>query len=332
MKKSTFLIYFLLFIALGIITAKLNPMKEEFNGISTLNVNTNLNYKISENDYKQKKKHKFIKSKVINHEILSEYKTKIDDEIVTKKIYKIRKNNKCGLLDDNEQVLTKIIYDDFLNFDTEKGIYLSILNNKKGLMNFKGKILIPAQFEEIQKTDFPNLVLVKKHKYIGLYDIKLAKEIIKPIYTGINSFDENNWEIESYVKKGIVNYNKNGKITTIKPKYNEIQYDTLFLTTKSSNKLGLIDTNSGEIISDTRYDEIELLNREQDCVKKILIFKTKIDNRYGIIFFSQKESTVIAPIYDKVKFKNGYVEVLSNNYWRTLDNKGDVTIRTFNAK
>ena len=58
----------------------------------------------------------------------------------------------------------------------------------------------------------------------------------------------------------------------------------------------------------------------------IYIYKTKIDNRHGLIYYTPKELTIIAPIYDDVIFDT-HVNVLSHGYWRTLDNKGNVISR-----
>ena len=332
MKKSTVFIYSILFLVLIFFTIKINPTEKKYNGINTININTNINYKESKikqyipNKNKNKNpEQKFSKKpKIIEHELLAKIKTKADDTS-KKNIYKILKDNKYGLLNENEEIITKIIYDNFLNFDEEKGIFISILNNKKGLMNYKGKILVPAEFETIKKTDYPNLVLTKKHKYYGLYDIKLAKEIIKSLYAEIRPIDKKNWIISSHNKLGLVHY-YNGITTIIKPKYTSITIGQNNLITNNQNKLGLIDQNSGKIISEPKYDEITLLNNNTYNTDKILIYKTRIGNRYGLIYYNSKESTIIAPIYDDINYKN-QVNVLSHGYWRILDNKGNVILR-----
>ena len=330
MKKSTIYIYIILFIFLIFFAVKLYSSEKKYNGINTLDLKTSINYKefiIKDHPFSQENKYQqetYSKQKVIEHELLAKFKLKPEDK-TEKEIYKIIKNNKCGLLNENEEKITKIIYDDFLNFDEEKGIFVSILNGKKGLMNYRGKILVPAGFETIKKTEYPHLVIVKRPKFYGLYDIKLAKEVINPIYTSITPYDEKNWKIESNNKFGFVHY-ENGKSSITKPKYNEIEAFSKYLVTRHQNKLGLIDLKTGETISDTKYDEISLLNKNTIDTDNIYIYKTKIDNRYGLIYYTPKELTIIAPIYDEVIFDT-HVNVLSHGYWRTLDNKGNVISR-----
>ena len=46
-------------------------------------------------------------------------------------------------------------------------------------LDSKGRIIIPTKYEEIQKTPCEDVILVKKHKYSGLYDLKKMKNAAK---------------------------------------------------------------------------------------------------------------------------------------------------------
>ncbi len=350
MKKSRILVYILLFIFLCFIAFKANKttnfVQKYFKNLSTntaMNINdvayvneipkeletvkTSITVKTNEtSSFSEMTKQA---KKALPKEVFATYTTSTKDGNVTKNLYKVQKGNKFYLATEENQKLTTPVYDNFLIFDAKKGIYTSVRNYKVGLVNFKGRMLVPTKFESIEKTINEDLVIVKNHKYSGLYDLKLAKLVVPAIFTKLEPFDQHNWKILSNKKYGFINY-KNGRANITKPKYQLIEkYKDVFKTT-IGNKYGLIDSKNGDVISEPMYDEIELIN-EQNCKKdKLLIFRTRIDNRYGVIYYSQNALTSISPIYEDVQYK-GLVNVLSNGYWRILDNKGNVVSRTQGA-
>lgn len=351
MKKSRILVYFLLFLFLSFIAIKANKFNNfTENQIKKMSTNTTMNIQntvsidkvpqeletaqasltVKTNDkaseFSEMTK---LAKKRLPKNVFATYTISTKDGITTKKLYKVKKGAKYCLINEDNQKLTNPVYDDFSIFDNDKGIYISYRNGRKGLVNAKGRMLAPTKFENFEQTKNEDIVLVKTHKYVGLYDLKNAKAIIPAIHTEIIPLDSYNWKIISNKKQGILNY-KNGKITVIKPKYHTIQpYKKSYKTTLGS-KFGLIDLKSGDVISEPLYDEVELIN-EQKCEKdNILIFRTRIDNRYGVIYYSKNALTSISPIYEEVQFK-GLVNVLSNGYWRILDNKGNVVSRTQGA-
>ena len=93
-----------------------------------------------------------------------------------------------------------------------------------------------------------------------------------------------------------------------------------------SQQLGLLDEKTGNVIVEPKYPIIELLNKTDVEKDNILIFKTQTENRYGVIFYSKDNLTVIPPIYDDINY-DGIVNVLSNGYWKMLNNKGNVVSR-----
>ena len=53
-------------------------------------------------------------------------------------------------------------------------------------------------------------------------------------------------------------------------------------------------------------------------------YPIKLDDRYGLIFYSQKSSLVIPPIYTFVSYNKGLVKVISNGNVQYLDDKGNI--------
>lgn len=249
------------------------------------------------------------------------YNVKTSSGNVTKKIYKIQKSNKYGLVAENGKKISPIIYDDIKDLNNKNGLFIVTAKNKQGLINATGKVLIYPKYNEILTTINKNVLLVKTNKYFGLYDLSKQVFIARPIYKAIENLDDTNWKIFSGKSVGLI-YNNNGVSNIIRPKYETIEkYKSVFKTT-SEKKEGLISAQGAHIVVEPKYQNIEYLGKNANT----LIFKTKIDKRYGVIFYSDNGSTIITPIYDEVLLK-GKVNVLSAGYWIILDNNGDVTNR-----
>lgn len=352
MKKSRILVYILIFVFLCFIVLKANKTNEIFARFlkKSLPANTSMNIEnIGEidnvaKDFQTSKNSLTIKTnenssysemtktakKALPKEVFSTYTTETKDGTqVIKKIYKVQKDKLYYLVNEDNQHLTKAVYDDFSIFDEKKGIFITHRNNQHGLVNHKGRMLIPTKFNAFQKTINENYVIVQNHRYSGLYDLKRAKMAALAIYSEITPLDKYNWKLVSNKKIGLLHC-KCGNSNLIKPKYENLEVYGKYFKTSLGTKKGLIDRKSGKLISEPHYDSIELIN-EQNCEKdNILIFKTKTDNRYGVIYYSKDSSTIISPIYDDVQYK-GLVNVFSNGYWRILDNKGNVVSRAQGA-
>ena len=260
-----------------------------------------------------------------NKELLTSYLIKNSNNNIERKIYIIRNGiGKCGLIDDSDKKIVKIVYDEFIEFDKNNGIYISCLNDKKGLVSIYNGVIIPAKFENIEKTSNKNIVLLKNYKYYGLYDISNKSIILRPLYAKLTEFDKNNWQIISNKKVGHV-FADNGKFKIIKPTYHYTEPYKKVFKSYIGEKIGLISSR-GEVLAEPYYNNIELINEKDAELNNIMIFRTSIDNRYGIIYYTPYSVTVIPPIYSDVQYK-GLVNVLSDGYWRILDNQGNVIPR-----
>ena len=259
--------------------------------------------------------------KIDDKEFIAEYSIQSKAGTVLKKIYKVNRFGKIGLIDENGNRITKFAYNDILLFDKQNGICKTIIGLKCGLVSFKKGIILPAKFEEIKKTDNPDVVLLKNSKYFGLFDFIKNNAIASPIYADIEQADKYNWKLYSGKLVGLV-YSKNGNDKLISPKYENIKMYKNVYKSIDAEKEGLI-SNNGSIISEPIYDSIELINEKDVNDKNIMIFKTKIDNRYGVIYYAPYYSAIVSPIYGDVQYK-GLVNVFLDGYWRILDNQGNV--------
>lgn len=341
MKKKSLIVYsillmFLVFVAIkaNLSLNNLDPYaKPSDSDISKICLNFFKNLFDKKGDLEEKHYEKDISSNVVANNTykhkqtesqeFSVYPSVEDNTVVYKKMYKIYSNNKCALVNEDGEKVSKSVYDDFVDFDRKNGIYRSQLNGKSGLMNYNGKILIPAKFETIEQDSNQNYCIVKNHAYKGLYDIKRARAVAGAIYNEITPFDEHNWKIVSSKKVGVIHYRK-GKLVLIKPKYVNIVLTDGYLKTFNGSKFGIINLLTGEVVSEPKYDGVDLLNVGNAISSGIYIFKIKLEDRFGLIFYSQKSSLVIPPIYTFVSYEKGLVRVVSNGNVQYLDSKGNI--------
>lgn len=341
MKKKSIVVYSILLIFLVFVAIKANITlnnpdpyaKPSDNNISKICIDFVKNLFSKKEDIEEKHYEKDIASNIVANntykhkqsesEEFSVYPSVEDNTVVYKKMYKIYANKKCALVNEDGIKVSKSVYDDFADFDRKNGIYRSQLNGKSGLMNYNGKILIPAKFEKIEQDSNKNYCIVKNHSYKGLYDIKRARAVAGAIYSEIKPFDEHNWMVVSSKKVGLIHYRK-GKLTLVKPKYVNIVMVDGYLKTFNGSKFGIINPLTGDVVSEPKYDGVDLLNVGNAISSGIYIFKIKLEDRFGLIFYSQKSSLVIPPIYTFVSYERGLVRVVSNGNVQYLDEKGNI--------
>lgn len=343
MNKLRISVYIFLFLFLIFVDIKANFTKNLFKTLSLHHVNTEMS--ISEGNLKGEtlkpsestngflKKYKLESIKTFKQDeiknghavLLAECKCSNKKSSHPKKIYKLKELGKFGLIDENGNNLTKFIYKDIEVFDESRSLFKIYLGSKTGLIDIKGTLLLPAKYKNIQKTGNKDVLLVVNSKYYGLYDLSAQDFAANPIYRNIKEIDAHNWKIYSGKYTGLA-YSKDNTLHLIKPKYDDIIPYKGIYKTKLKNKEGLI-SNIGEVITEPIYDSIELINEADTTKRGLLIFKTKVDERYGVIYSSNNSLTVVSPIYEDVKYDKGLVNVLSDGYRRLLDENGNVTTR-----
>lgn len=323
MKYIKFFVYLLIFLFLGFVTFRANFSVDALKDRFFQKNNTQMS--ISEGNLEGKPRKNEIEfrdsSSLDAAEPLDIAKVQTKSGIISKNIYKLGKLKKYGLVDEKGKSITKFIYDNIELFDADNDLYKTKIGEKQGLINAKGGVLLQAKYEDIRLTENPDVLLIRNTKYYGLYDKKLYKMVANPIYRNIEQIDKNVWKLFSDKFVGLLCYH-NGIVQIIKPKYEDIKsYNTTYKILHN-NKEGLISP-VGIVISEPVYESIDLLNEQDYKKKNTLIFRTQTDERFGVIFCSDDDFTVVSPIYSDVQYK-GRTNVLLDGYWRILDNKGNV--------
>ncbi len=319
MKKRKILVYCLLFVFLALVAFMANFKDFSLKPLFTKSANTKMSISAG-HLYDAETPKPDIK---IEKELLGTYFVNTKKGNVEKTFYKISNSDKYGIIDEKGNKISAFVYDEIIDFDAKNGLFKTKANKKTGLLNLKNGAVIPAKYQDIEKTSNEDIVLLRNYKYYGLYDIKNGIRILKPFYQKLVNYDKFNWKIYFGKKVGLL-YCKNGKAVIVKPKYDELDpYKKAFIT-YLGEKVGLIASDRGLVLTEPLYDFIELIS---DVNSPVQVYRTNVDKRYGVIFYSENDGlTVISPIYDAVEYK-GRVNVLSGGYWRILDNKGNVVTR-----
>lgn len=221
------------------------------------------------------------------------------------------KNGTLQIFDEN----IKLIKDNILDYSWDKidfdDYYLDVLllkdnQNKFGIIDETGKIIIPFEFEELRPFDGQETTIAKKNNYFGIIDFK-NKELISfendEIYS--SKFSEI-FVIKQNERFGL--FNKQGdKIMDFV--FEDLQpcfYDenNKFIV-KSQGKYGIIDITGKEIIP-TEFDEIS--NWVEYGPEAHFVSKNK---KKGI--YSRDGKQLIPPIYEELNYITNNFIIVSQN-------------------
>jgi hypothetical protein len=212
-------------------------------------------------------------------------------------------------------------------------------NNKVGLVDLKGNIVVPADFGDVrrfwnQSGGKTNILLVEKDGKIGLLDSNL-KELFPPVFTEYPQQCGQYLKIVRDKKCGLID--ENGKIH-IDFMFDDIQsdHDSLYigLIYKDNNELKNIrvrdywhlgnkvkgcrvyDQNFNVIAALNDYEYIQFRGMKQLIVKK--------NNQFGILNY--KGEVVIPLAYDTLVSSNSYWVVYKECKCGLMDLKGKLVL------
>lgn len=226
--------------------------------------------------------------------------------------------------------------------------YLTIYtDNKWGVINSKGEIVVPATYEDM-------IIIPNKSKAVficsydadyeaGTYKTKVVNEKNETIYSSysnIEAIDNYDEQGKRWYDSNLLKYKKDGKYGLINIEGKSIlstEYDDIYslkgversIIIEKDGKLGLVNSATGEIILEAKYDEIEAIG---DAYENGYIVKDD-SGLYGVIGPDKK--VILENKYEGIKNVCGsstFVEVVgdANNIidskgTRVLENVGDVS-------
>ena len=188
------------------------------------------------------------------------------------------------------------------------------LNQKWGMMNAMGKLVVPTSYEVIGAPQKFGYTLMQKDNKIGMMD-KLGKILLGTKYDEIKIIAKNFIEVTENGESKIVNIK--GKLVLKGEGFGQFKaISSDFLLFSSSRKYGLVDAN-GEIIIKPLYDDIAFF---QDS-----FFKIKNNHQFGL---ASLNGQFILPIKnDEIKLVNKeLIFYLKGVLWGAVDNNGQKVI------
>ena len=208
----------------------------------------------------------------------------------------------------NEDVLTDGFDSIKQILTTQENAVIYVKDNKYGVMNISGQVLIEAQYDKLEEAKTGIFIAQKDNKY-GIINTnkeeKIPFEYNSIIYNqkaDIYILEDNNFN------SNILNNNFETKITGILLELNE---------TKGYLKLRIDDNYK---YYNFKFEE----KQEKDIFPNRTLFLSKKDGKYGYI--DKNGEVVVDYIYDDAIEQNeyGYSAVKKDGKWGSINIKGDV--------
>lgn len=211
----------------------------------------------------------------------------------------------------------------------EKSVLKYKEGNVYGIIDFSGKKIVPAQYEEISNIDYKEGYLkVKKDGSYGIVNIE-GKVLVKPEYNNVSADGFFNKD-SKYEKAGFITQiksddgyrygyvNSNGK-SELENSYSEIvrltdieDENNAFLTTLTNGKYGLV--KNGKNVLENEYESIEY-DKETNL---LIVGKNHKQGVYNL------EGQAILPIeYAWINMGGDYINASKDNENLVFDSKGN---------
>lgn len=228
-----------------------------------------------------------------------------------------------------------------------KNYYVVKENKKQKVINYKGEDILITGYDEIKailQKQPQGVIFIKDNKY-GVMEFT-GKVLIQPQYTKIKELSNGYLVAEKDGKSGIIDTLNN---ILLPFDYLTIDYNKkadLYIAEDIENKISIVDTDFSVkligILSEFNFDKNYIRMRvdseykyytmkceETTNVKALrgnTLFLSQKDGKYGYV--DAKGEKVVDYIYDDATEQNrfGYVAVKKNGLWGSLDDKGNVVV------
>jgi len=216
-----------------------------------------------------------------------------------RKFYKLKSGKLVGLYFPGEKVTTDIVYDEIL---PDGMSLIAIKDKKRGLMDYKGNILVPIEYDQLNDYSYGRYKVVKDKKN-GIVS-KEGKILIPLEYDSVDSFAftfKDLFKVEKGGKKGVVN-SENKIIIPIEFEFVDDIHSLIEVVTPE-RKFGLY-TPQGEVVAPVEYDWIK--RSETQGSRVLFLIK---DGKYTMVGKDNKllykdEFTDMDFLYDNEQLMN----------------------------
>jgi hypothetical protein len=218
--------------------------------------------------------------------------------------YIFSKNNKYGIINALGDILIEPIYEE-LNYSKDNNILIALKNKKFGLITCFNNNVLPFEYENISDIKH-NQCIIKKNESFYLYD--LTKKAFQTLnYEWLDNMHSEWIRVKRNGKYGIVNY-RNESIINCDYDRIKICNDSLFLVVKNEF-FGLLNQKNEVVLP------IENIY-EESVEKEILVTKNykKVITALGeSVVNNYNQEIVVKKLKQKVRLVNNRFAILSNN-------------------
>ena len=224
-------------------------------------------------------------------------------------VYLVTVNGKQKLVNkENEDVLTNGFDSIKQILSNQENAVIFVKANKCGVMDFSGKVLVEAQYDDLKETKTGTFIAKKADKY-GIINIENQIKVDFE-YTSIVYNEKADIYIteNSDLISNILNSNLETKITGILVELNE---------NKGYLKLRINDEYK---YYNFKFEE----KREIDIFHNKTLFLSKKDGKYGYV--DKDGKIIVGYTYDDAVEQNeyGYAAAKKDGKWGSIDSKGNV--------
>ena len=192
--------------------------------------------------------------------------------------------------------------------------------DKFGLINDKNQLLLPIEFDTIERPRLADYFFITKNRLIGV--VTSGGILTVPVYYEHIEYD---WKEQKSAEEDCFIVQKNRKLgsidfhnkTIIPIEYdgisNWVEYGPEAHFVKKGTKYGIIDYNTGKLIIPVEYDGIDVHRG---------VIEIKKNNRYGVV--SWKNEEIIPCTYDRLFVDLDYFGFEKNHKDRIFAKKDNV--------
>ena len=237
---------------------------------------------------------------VISVILISKNKAKLDYkiEVVNEINYMLySENNKFGVIDKSGNIVVQSQYDEVQIPNPSKPIFICMYNYNEEKNQYTVKVLNDKSEQILYQYLYVEAIKLNA----GISEIPYEKSVLKFMQNG---------------KYGLINFN--GDII-IKPKYDEIKsldYREGLLVVKKDDKYGIININGATVVKE-KYDFIEsdrYYDNDAEYKKSGFIVGNKIGEEYKYGYLNAQGKKILDNIYDQIE---------------RIENKDDIYIVAF---
>ncbi len=246
-------------------------------------------------------------------------------------LFVARKNNKCGLIGSNGDIILPIEYDEIGKFESNN-CAIAKKNGLYGIINNKGKMQIPFEYSSITTYHLDENYVVEKNGKYGIINKETLDLIIPLDYDDLEVcfYDETHFIVKKNGKYGIIDNNLKIIVPLEYDKFsNWVEYGPKEHFVEKNGKEGLI-SREGKTVIPTVYDKIYVDNGT--------LIKVKINGVYGTITWNNK---IVHPVqYEQILWEWPYITgkaldtvyVKKSGKYFATDTNGKVIIESVSEK